>query len=454
MLIDNLNKFYIAVPKDTDVADLEYKNRCIFIFNDAETRDVFLKINKDVDTCLISGISQNNEMPFVISNKPVYLEHVVPQVLQLSDNDNIFIYENDKLLEDNTSLRIESFDKVNKKVSYSERLVEKKEIYEKIKNKYTSSKVEACPICGADKSIKVFNRHTYVGSEGHSKYYIFDEDIQQQLCKNCGLIYVNKLYPDKYYFEYYNSLYIIPFDGITNVSEYKSRLRLNFIEEYLGDKTVKKAIEVGSFDGQTTHDLKEKYGCSVIGLEPFENYAEGSVKVFPELKDSIINSTFEMSVDSLKESGKFDLALFTYSFRHIIDPAKAVENLSSLISENGLVLIDEYNFIDDVYACNSIYDAKLAFYQSKNYYYSLHHLIYLFEKFGFEFLSYKKNVENSSISSYTAVMFKYTGVCREDEERLEIAYLSSLNSFTASKLLITDNETEEIFKDISKTVAK
>lgn len=98
MLLKNLTQYYIAVPKATVLRSLKCKlNNPTFIFADINTMNIFLANNVDAHVKLIDA-TLDKTLPFVIPNKNVYFEFLIPKLHDFGYIENIFLYNENDLI--------------------------------------------------------------------------------------------------------------------------------------------------------------------------------------------------------------------------------------------------------------------------------------------------------------------------------------------------------------------
>ena len=95
-------------------------------------------------------------------------------------------------------------------------------------------------------------------------------------------------------------------------------------------------LEVGVGEGFTMARAKQK-GWKVTGVD-FSN--EGISKFNPELLNDVkIGNAFDILEDFVKQEKKFDVCVMRFMLEHVLDPRKILENLNSLLNDNGIIVI-------------------------------------------------------------------------------------------------------------------
>jgi len=102
-----------------------------------------------------------------------------------------------------------------------------------------------------------------------------------------------------------------------------------------GPLSGKKVLDVGCNDGSLL-DFFRKEGCETFGVEPTSAALESSHKTINEFFDSSVAERL------LKEVGKFDIITFTNVFAHIEDLNGLLENVNSILADNGMLVIENH----------------------------------------------------------------------------------------------------------------
>ncbi len=94
-------------------------------------------------------------------------------------------------------------------------------------------------------------------------------------------------------------------------------------------------LDVGCSDGLLGRELKDKKGCKVYGIE----IDEGDFKNAKKVLDGVFNFNIEReSIPSTLSAIKFDEIILADVIEHFIEPAKALQKLRSLLTENGRII--------------------------------------------------------------------------------------------------------------------
>ena len=133
-------------------------------------------------------------------------------------------------------------------------------------------------------------------------------------------------------------------------------------------------VDIGSNDGTLLQNFS-KSGFSTIGIEPASNIAQ-----LAEAKDiQTVNELFgdECAVKLCKEYGSANVILATNVFAHVDNLESLVHGVTHLLSNDGVFIIEVpylLNLLNNL-EFDTIYHEHLS-------YFSIHPLVYLFQKFG------------------------------------------------------------------------
>lgn len=253
-----------------------------------------------------------------------------------------------------------------------------------------------CDVCDCKNFRKVdYNYHRIIDK----KIYIKNLKNILLSCSDCGTIFQSKKYSNFYNYYFLNKFYGITMPGIndfllTNKAKRRTEV-LNKILSELNRKNINIVLEISSHDGSTLCEMKKKFPTfDFYGLEPVENVAAGSQKRYDFLRGKIICSLAEKH-DFSKVSKTYDLVLFSHALRMINDPNKFIEKLKKFLSKDGLILVDEGEFIDTGETDPIVYKRGLR--TQKVNFFTFDSLSYFFEKHGFkEIYREQQNVSDRS----------------------------------------------------------
>lgn len=200
-------------------------------------------------------------------------------------------------------------------------------------SKYSQSGLHniACNICSSLGDYQII-----------SKTERFGTDAQTVICTKCGLIYLNPRWSKEAYEKFYEQDYrnLMGAKDDLNDRFLKQRIHgskiLGFCSEFIKDGS--SVLEIGSATGGILSIFRDFKNCSVKGIEPS---IEDSEYARDKFGLDIITGVFETS-DVTKNS--FDLIIVTQVLNHLLDPAKALNYMRSLLKPDGKLFIEVQNF--------------------------------------------------------------------------------------------------------------
>ena len=198
----------------------------------------------------------------------------------------------------------------------------------------------------------------------------FDKEISYPLdvtcCKNCLLVQLTEesyIPRDKLFLDYAYASSIS--GGLRNhFTELSNQLKSEF--------NPKIVVDIGSNDGVLLKPLLE-LGCEAIGVEPAANLAkQANVNGLTTLC-SYFNK--EIVDKIISDSGHADIVVASNVFAHLDEYHDIIENIKSLLSENGTYIVEVQYFADMIkdMTFDNIYHEHVL-------YYTVHSMINLFDK--------------------------------------------------------------------------
>lgn len=174
--------------------------------------------------------------------------------------------------------------------------------------------------------------------------------ITNVICERCGLIYNNPMPSDDILTEYYLGGFIKNMTGLTDFEEIKKRKNaknnklqdvVKFISPFIDKQS--KVFDIGCSKGGLLLEIKNSIECYVKGLEPDKNSCKFATEV-NKLKN-IDNGFFDDRYIE-KNIEKYDLVVLRHVLEHLKDPNKAIENIKSLLNDNGYLYLAFPNAMD------------------------------------------------------------------------------------------------------------
>ncbi len=191
-------------------------------------------------------------------------------------------------------------------------------------------------------------------------------------------------------------------------------------------KTVLRVLDVGSNDGSLL-SYYTRLGHRVIGIEPTSAAIvanENGIETIKAYFDS------ESSSAAVEIVGELDVVTATNVFAHIPEPVKIVENISKILSANGIFISENHYFVDLVASLqiDTIYHEHLR-------YYTLTSVSNLLARAGFEVFRVQKiDSHGGSIRVWSARKDTYSIETSVLEMLQDEANLGFVNGDYISKL--------------------
>ena len=171
---------------------------------------------------------------------------------------------------------------------------------------------------------------------------------------------------------YKNYFYVTPKSA--SLQNHYSQL-LRFLQEnrYLNKDT--HLLEIGSNSGELLQFFQRSV-ASVLGVDPAENIAEIANARGIRTEADFFNASSAKSLS--KKVGPQDLIIARHCFAHNENPGEMVEGVCEILSDNG------YFVIENAYAVDTVEQNEFdQVYHEHMYYYSLHSLQALLERYEF-----------------------------------------------------------------------
>lgn len=225
-----------------------------------------------------------------------------------------------------------------------------------------------CLLCDSDKG-KIFAQ---VESFGYPLVYY--------QCENCGLIYQSLEESQAANPEFYRKTYRKIYQSLEEptgkdlwVQNKRAEHLVGLVHDHLSDFP-KRVLDIGASAGILLHQMRQTFGCDVLGVEPGDAYRayaqENGINMLDSL-DALLASKDE----------KFDLISMSHVLEHLPDPVnELIKMRSELLNVAGHMLIEVPNF----YAHDSYEIAHLTCFTP-------HTLKEMLEQAGFKVFFMKKH---------------------------------------------------------------
>jgi len=173
------------------------------------------------------------------------------------------------------------------------------------------------------------------------------KDVINVICTRCGLLYNNpQLSEEELELYYSEGGYRKNKNAVENYNDFvayikrrksgNSKLVYNFLKPFL--KGNSKVVDIGCGIGMVLHEIKRQAGASVVGVEPDKLYVQ-MAKEYHHI-DRMENILFGEFVEKAKKTKeKFDVVIMRHVFEHLPEPNQSLEDLKSLLKEDGFLLL-------------------------------------------------------------------------------------------------------------------
>ena len=277
--------------------------------------------------------------------------------------------------------------------------------------------------------------------------FLKDDDFQKEIsysldvtcCKNCLLVQLTDesyIPRDKLFLDY------------AYASSISGGLRKHFTDLAVKIKSEfnpKLVVDIGSNDGVLLKPLLE-LGCESVGVEPARNLAK---QANDKGLETICSYFDKYTVDKIiSEKRKADIVVASNVFAHLDEYHEIIENVKSLLSEDGTYIIEVQYFADMIndMTFDNIYHEHVM-------YYTIHSLINLFNKHEMNVYRVEKiPTHGGSIRVYISeeIEIQQSVIELINEERKNgIDKLQTMEKFN-DKLQNNINEIRELFERLNK----
>jgi SAM-dependent methyltransferase len=230
-----------------------------------------------------------------------------------------------------------------------------------------------CQVCGLGKFISVLDMGMLPLVNDLPAADQFNVDRCHELsiiqCENCSLVQLSsfpsmsEIFPDEYPY----------LSGLTPPLLENFSQQADSVSKFFDGRPMR-VLDIGSNDGSLLSFYKAK-GNRVLGIEP-TNAADvaNSLDVLT-IKDYFNIESTKHAIQILENA---DVVTATNVFAHIPQPVEIVENISRILSHEGIFISENHYFPDLVRSLqiDTIYHEHLR-------YYTLHSILFLLKKVGF-----------------------------------------------------------------------
>ena len=231
-----------------------------------------------------------------------------------------------------------------------------------------------CQVCGFSKFLPVLDLGMLPLVNDLPKSELYEVDKCHELsiiqCENCSLVQLSsfpsmsEIFPEDYPY----------LSGLTPPLLKNFSQQVDSVVEFFNGRPIK-VVDIGSNDGSLLSFYKV-LGNRVLGVEPTSAADVANSNDILTIK-SYFNSQTSREVNQILEEA--DVVTATNVFAHIPQPVEIVENISQILTQDGIFVSENHYFLDLVESLqiDTIYHEHLR-------YYTLHSISYLLQKSGFE----------------------------------------------------------------------
>lgn len=203
-----------------------------------------------------------------------------------------------------------------------------------------------CPVCKATEAVDFC---AYRCAHRPSRAVFADRRIVR--CRGCSLLYTSPAPSlaelDSYYREVYRGdafkdvvdLARFPFDHPAFLSRGRSLYKL--VKEQLGDQASQplKVLEIGAGNGRVLWPFKESSPhWTLFAAEPDADCQPLLEKCGAQVFNAFLSDAASMS--KLTDAGPFDVVILAHVIEHLLDPVEALRLSASLLSADGVLVIE------------------------------------------------------------------------------------------------------------------
>jgi demethylmenaquinone methyltransferase/2-methoxy-6-polyprenyl-1,4-benzoquinol methylase len=108
----------------------------------------------------------------------------------------------------------------------------------------------------------------------------------------------------------------------------------------VGARPEERVLDVATGTGLVARALKERYGCTVVGLDQSEQMLSRAQPLVGPVYERLVRGEAERLPF---EDGEFDALTFTYLLRYVDDPAATMRELARVVRPGGRIAMLEFH---------------------------------------------------------------------------------------------------------------
>ncbi len=194
---------------------------------------------------------------------------------------------------------------------------------------------EACNLCGQRRFVTLT----------HSDRYGYPAKAQG--CLDCGLVFLNPVMTSEAYTRFYVDVYrplVSAYHGrLIDARTIQDEQRLyaadcaDVLARHLAARSPRTLLDVGGSTGVVAHHLKERFGLQARVIDPAPLEIEEAQRLGLETVTGFVE-------DYEPDQEGFDLIIVCQTVDHLLDVAKSLAKIRSLLSPQGLFFVDIVDF--------------------------------------------------------------------------------------------------------------
>jgi tetratricopeptide (TPR) repeat protein len=198
--------------------------------------------------------------------------------------------------------------------------------------KEAGEKYVACDLCGGEK-------YDVLWQEGR-----FGKSVQNVICRDCGLVYINprplggvadEFYVNEYFSEYYG--YSKPTGSYILDALRKAKNRYKLFGEFLSNPSPR-VLEIGSSVGAQLRVILDNVpNAEVVGIEPsieFSGFAQEELGL-----NNVYQGLWQDHLHRFEQK-TFDLIIVSHVLEHFESPREFLTHIRNLLKDSGVIFIE------------------------------------------------------------------------------------------------------------------
>ena len=215
-----------------------------------------------------------------------------------------------------------------------------------------------------------------------------DKDLDNVICKNCGLVFLNPR-SDREDYEVYHKKDFLSEKNIRAAEQVAQKMQkrdidlkytiFNFCRAFL--KSGQNIADIGAGFGTLIDIIKKETAINAVGIELGDLDVEIAKKYY---NLDLIKESLEAFSKEDGNRGKFDIVILHHTFEHLPEPSASLEQIKKILKPDGLLYIGAPNVM------NIKKRPDIFFQIAHPFSYSPHSLKKILNKFGFGIIKFNE----------------------------------------------------------------